>query len=77
MDIRERYQKYVQAEIKENANPYPTGIQAFTAGVESEFQRVLDVLQDHVCPSCERAEFLHDSCTGLLDCIDLLRKETK
>jgi hypothetical protein len=76
MDIRERYQKYVQAEIKENANPYPTGIQAFTAGVECESQRVLDVLQNHVCPSCERGEELHRSCLGLLDCIELL-KETR
>jgi hypothetical protein len=76
MNIRERYQKYVQAEIKENANPYPTGIQAFTAGVESEFQRVLDVLQDHVCPPCERGQFLHDSCEALLADIELL-KETR
>lgn len=76
MDIRERYQKYIQAEIKENANPYPTGIQAFTAGVKSEFQRVLDVLQNHLCPSCERGELLHDSCEALLADIELL-KETR
>ena len=76
MDIRERYQKFVQKEIRENANPYPTGIQGFTAGVESEFQRVLDVLQDHVCPSCERGELLHDSCEALLADIELL-KETR
>jgi len=73
MDIRERYQKFVQAEIRENANPYPTGIQGFAAGVESEFQRVLDVLQAHVCSSCERGEKLHASCDALLENISLLK----
>lgn len=73
MDIRERYQKFVQKEIRENANPYPTSVQAFTAGVESEFARVLELLQDHVCPSCERGELLHDSCEALLADIALLR----
>jgi Cu2+-containing amine oxidase len=77
MDIRERYQKFVQQEIRENANPYPTGIQGFTAGVKSEFQRVIDILHDHVCPLCERGEYLHDSCEGLLSSIDLLRTESK
>jgi Cu2+-containing amine oxidase len=77
MDIRERYAKFVQAEIRENANPYPTGIQGFVAGVASEFQRVIDILQDHVCPSCERGEYLHESCEGLLSSIDLLRTKSK
>jgi len=77
MDIRERYAKFVQDEIRENSNPYPTGIQGFVAGVASEFQRVIDILQDHVCPSCERGEYLHDSCEGLLSSIDLLRTESK
>jgi hypothetical protein len=45
--------------------------------VASEFQRVIDILQDHVCPPCERGEYLHDSCEGLLSSIDLLRTESK
>jgi hypothetical protein len=77
MDIRKRYAKFVQDEIRENSNPYPTGIHCFAAGMASEFQRVIDILQDHVCPSCERGEYLHDSCEGLLSSIDLLRTESK
>ena len=76
MTSREMFSAWLKVQIAENANPYPTGVQAFTAGVESEFQRVLDVLQDHVCPSCERGELLHDSCEALLADIELL-KETR
>jgi hypothetical protein len=74
MDIREHYRKFVQKEIRENANPYPTGIQAFTAGVEYEFQRVLDVLQDRVCSSCEHGELLHEWCEAVLADIELLKE---
>ena len=85
MDIRERYAKFVQDEIRENSNPYPTGIQGFVAGVASEFQRVIDILQDHVCPSCEThykkyelqsilyIEYPHQSCEGLLGAIALIK----
>jgi len=72
MDIRERYAKFVQDEIRENSNPYPTGIQGFVAGVASEFHRIIELLEDDVCPSCKRGESLHDSCEKLLDSITLI-----
>jgi len=48
MDIRERYAKFVQDEIRENSNPYPTGIQGFVAGVESERKMLYEQLQNTV-----------------------------
>jgi hypothetical protein len=53
-------------------------------GEESEKERIIDLLQDHVCPPCEErfeqfglepvlhTPFPHTSCEGLLGAITLI-----
>jgi hypothetical protein len=75
MDYRKMFSEWHRAQVAENANPYPTGVQGFRGGVEAERARIIAVLQDHVCPACERGEKLHTACDGLLETIDLIVSE--
>ena len=76
MDCRKMFSEWHKAQVAENANPYPTGVQGFQGGVEAERARIIAVLQDHVCPTCERGEKLHTACDGLLETIDLIEVES-
>lgn len=61
----------------------------FQEGEREERERILAVLQDHVCPSCEehfarfgldpilQTPFPHSVCEGLLSAIDLIKEATK
>lgn len=43
-ETQRAYAAFVQREVKERANPYPTGIEAFRAGIEAERARILSEL---------------------------------
>jgi len=77
MDYRKMFSEWHKAQIAESANPYPTGVQGFRGGVEAERARIIAVLQDHVCPACERGEKLHTACDGLLESIELIEGESE
>ena len=77
MDYRKMFSEWHKAQVAENANPYPTGVQGFQGGVEAERARIIAVLQDHVCPACERGEKLHTACDGLLETIVLIEVESE
>jgi hypothetical protein len=76
MDYRKMFSEWHKAQVAENANPYPTGVQGFEGGVEAERARIIALLQDHVCPACERGEKLHTACDGLLETIVLIEVES-
>jgi hypothetical protein len=76
MDYRKMFSEWHKAQVAENANPYPTGVQGFEGGVEAERARIIAVLQDHVCPACERGEKLHAACDGLLETVELIEVES-
>jgi hypothetical protein len=76
MDYRKMFSEWHKAQVAENANPYPTGVQGFQGGVEAERARIIALLQDHVCPACERGEKLHTACDGLLETIVLIEVES-
>jgi hypothetical protein len=44
-------------------------------GARLERERIIALLQNHVCPACERGEKLHTACDGLLETIDLIVSE--
>lgn len=75
MDYRKMFSEWHKAQVAENANPYPTGVQGFQGGVEAERARIIALLQDHVCPACERGEKLHTACDGLLETVELIEVE--
>jgi hypothetical protein len=77
MDYRKMFSEWHKAQIAESANPYPTGVQGFRGGVEAERARIIALLQDHVCPACERGEKLHTACDGLLETIVLIEVESE
>jgi hypothetical protein len=77
MDYRKMFSEWHKTQVAENANPYPTGVQGFQGGVEAERARIIAVLQDHVCPACERGEKLHTACDGLLESIELIEGESE
>jgi hypothetical protein len=77
MDYRKMFSEWHKAQVAENANPYPTGVQGFRGGVEAERARIVALLQDHVCPACERGEKLHTACDGLLESIELIEGESE
>ena len=60
----------------------------FQEGERAERERILAVLQDHVCPSCEEqwadykdnwlnGEPKHEGCRGLLETIELIETVSK
>jgi hypothetical protein len=89
MDYRKMFSEWHKAQVAENANPYPTGVQGFRGGVEAERERIIALLQDHVCPACEAhykkyelqsilyVEYPHQSCEGLLGAIALIKGENE
>ena len=77
MDYRKMFSEWHKTQVAENANPYPTGVQGFQGGVEAERARIIALLQDHVCPACERGEKLHTACDALLETIVLIEVESE
>jgi hypothetical protein len=77
MDYRKMFSEWHKAQVAENANPYPTGVQGFRGGVEAERARIVALLQDHVCPACERGEKLHTACDGLMETVELIEAESE
>jgi hypothetical protein len=77
MDYRKMFSEWHKTQVAENANPYPTGVQGFQGGVEAERARIIAVLQDHVCPACERGEKLHTACDGLMETVELIEAESE
>jgi hypothetical protein len=77
MDYRKMFSEWHKTQVAENANPYPTGVQGFQGGVEAERARIIALLQDHVCPACERGEKLHTACDGLLETVELIEAESE
>jgi hypothetical protein len=45
MDYRKMFSEWHKAQIAENANPYPTGVQGFQGGVEAERERIIALLE--------------------------------
>lgn len=74
----------MSASTKEKNEWLQAGIEL---GEESGREKIIDLLQDHVCPSCEErfeqfglepvlhTPFTHASCEGLLGAIDLIFTE--
>ena len=77
MTSREMFSAWLKVQIAENANPYPTGVQAFQAGVVAERERILALLQAHICPSCEQGDEVHGACSATLDDIALIKMESE
>ena len=77
MDFRKMYADYVRAEIAKNANPYPTGVQAFQAGVVAERERIIALLETEMCEAygenCEN----NPHCTARNRVIALIKGENK
>lgn len=48
MDYRKMFSEWHKAQIAENANPYPTGVQGFRGGVEAERARIVALLEHHL-----------------------------
>lgn len=42
--IQQAFSAFIRREVKENANPYPTAIESFRAGIDAERERVLSEL---------------------------------
>jgi hypothetical protein len=77
MTSREMFSAWLKIQIAENANPYPTGVQGFQGGVEAERERILALLQAHICPSCEQGYEVHGACSATLDDIALIEMESE
>lgn len=77
MTSREMFSAWLKVQVAEFANPYPTGVQAFQAGVVAERERILALLQAHICPSCEQGVDVHVSCSAIMDDIALIELESQ
>lgn len=43
--IQQAFAEFVSHEVQENANPYPTAIQAFKAGIQHERKNIITALE--------------------------------
>lgn len=46
-------------------------------GKMNERERIIALLQDNTCPSCESGDILHPGCEGNLDAIALIKGESE
>ena len=69
MDYRKMFSEWHKAQVAENANPYPTGVQGFQGGVEAERERVIALLEArrYDLASCLK----DDDCAVRVDAIDV------
>ena len=75
MTSREMFSAWLKIQIAENANPYPTGVQAFVAGVEAERARIIALLEArrYDLASCLK----DDDCAVRADAIDVCISDIK
>jgi hypothetical protein len=75
MDYRKMFSEWHKAQVSENANPYPTGVQGFQGGVEAERERVIALLEArrYDLASCLK----DDDCAVRADAIDVCISDIK
>jgi hypothetical protein len=75
MDYRKMFSEWHRAQVAENANPYPTGVQGFQGGVEAERERVIALLEarQNDLMSCLK----DDDCSVRADAIDVCISDIK
>lgn len=52
-------------------------VAGWESGEEAERARIIALLQDNTCPTCEGGDIVHTGCEGNLDAIALIKAETK
>jgi hypothetical protein len=75
MDYRKMFSEWHKAQVAENANPYPTGVQGFQGGVEAERERIIALLEArrYDLASCLK----DDDCAVRADAIDVCISDIK
>jgi len=75
MDYRKMFSEWHKAQVAENANPYPTGVQGFQGGVEAERKRIIALLEArrYDLASCLK----DDDCAVRADAIDVCISDIK
>ena len=75
MDYRKMFSEWHKAQIAENANPYPTGVQGFQGGVEAERERIIALLEarQNDLMSCLK----DDDCSVRAQAIDVCISDIK
>jgi hypothetical protein len=75
MDYRKMFSEWHKAQVAENANPYPTGVQGFQGGVEAERERVIALLEArrYDLASCLK----DDDCAVRADAIEVCISDIK
>ena len=71
---QEAYAAFIRREVQENANPYPTAIQAFRAGIDSERERIIALLEERGWPEHDDEVVI---CEPLDSVIALIKGENK
>ena len=83
MTFADQYANHAYADLIREAETQGIGI-----GASQERERIIALLQDHVCPACEThykkyelqsilyVEYPHQSCEGLLCAIALIKGES-
>lgn len=75
MDYRKMFSEWHKAQVAENANPYPTGVQGFQGGVEAERERIIALLEArrYDLASCLK----DDDCAVRADAVDVCISDIK
>lgn len=75
MDYRKMFSEWHKAQIAENANPYPTGVQGFQGGVEAERERIIALLEArrYDLASCLK----DDDCSVRAEAVDVCISDIK
>jgi hypothetical protein len=75
MDYRKMFSEWHKAQVAENANPYPTGVQGFQGGVEAERARIIALLEArrYDLASCLK----DDDCAVRADAIEVCISDIK
>lgn len=76
-ETQAKYSEFLRARVQQGDSLFPTGIEGFTAGVKAERERILALLQAHICPSCEQGDEVHGACSATLDDIALIEMESE
>ena len=61
----------------ENKSEHIIRQEHFVAGVQTERERIIALLKDNTCESCEEGYALHTGCEGNLDAVALIESESK
>ena len=75
MDYRKMFSEWHKAQVAENANPYPTGVQGFQGGIEAERRRIIALLESRQndLMSCLK----DDDCSVRAEAIDVCISDVK